>query len=143
MVLDTIFGLVVFLAAIAGGFLINKYTPLLKFELTAVAFAVLGAGTVFLLASWEPLVTSLGPYAQGGAMWFRGLASLFGAVVFFLAATLFERNYERIEARMHPPKAGAQSPQELAVVTRIDAFIEAGESIKNDFYEDLRLAHAG
>jgi hypothetical protein len=89
------------IGTIAIGFLINLFTPLIGFRAAMVcAWVALAAGAI-QLAYVEPVVTMLGPLAQGDAMvgW-RIAAALLGGLVFLGAAVLVEHSFGRLQKKL-------------------------------------------
>lgn len=102
--------LVTVLVAVASSALINKYSNIMGFYLTATAFGVVAIGLVWRIARNKALLDYLGPYARRRKRVFLIVCGTVGFVAFLVGGLLFQKHYEELEQQLHPAPLAKATP---------------------------------
>lgn len=112
--LSAVESILTLLGAIAGAFIINRYTDLMGFHLTAIAWTAVLTVVVIQVARSDFLAEMIGPvlrpYMTKHPVWFLVACGAVGAALFIAAGFLFERTYDKVEEKMATQRAGRNQP---------------------------------
>jgi hypothetical protein len=114
-VLDAILTVV---GATVGGALINKFSNLMGFRLTATCFGLLAIVLVWRISRSTVLLEYFGPYSLRRRRMFLTICGATGLVLFVVGGFLFQRNYEELEKQLRPA-AGPTPPQPASALPQI------------------------